>query len=48
MNFDYRKILTKKRTITVYVSVFVLFALYLSGCVNYDQKTTLKADGSDQ
>lgn len=27
------------------VAVF-MFALYLSGCVNYDQKTTLKDDGS--
>lgn len=27
-------------------SVLFMFAIYLSGCVNYDQKTALKADGS--
>ena len=27
-------------------SLVVLFAVFISGCVNYDQQTTLKADGS--
>lgn len=31
---------------SVLASIIFLFALYLSGCVNYDQKTTLKEDGS--
>lgn len=34
------------KLLTVLGTFVVLFALYLSGCVNYDQKTTLKADGS--
>ncbi|MGH2575566.1 MAG: hypothetical protein ACRDFC_07695 [Ignavibacteria bacterium] len=36
---------TNKLFIFLY-SLFFLAALYLSGCVNYEQKTTLKEDGS--
>jgi hypothetical protein len=33
--------------LTAVLAVFVLaFSVYLAGCVNYDQKTTLKEDGS--
>jgi hypothetical protein len=34
------------KAVTVLGVLIMMFALYLSGCVNYDQKTTLKADGS--
>jgi hypothetical protein len=34
-----------KMTAALAVAVFA-FSLYLAGCVNYDQKTTLKEDGS--
>jgi hypothetical protein len=46
MNYNYKAIFTKRWTIYAFGSLIILLALYLSGCVNYDQKTTLKADGS--
>ena len=34
------------KKVMLFASVMVLFAVYLAGCVNVDQKTTLKQDGS--
>jgi len=34
------------KLVSVFGTLILLLALYISGCVNYDQKTTLKADGS--
>jgi hypothetical protein len=36
----------KYKVLSIFGTLIVLFAFYLSGCVNYDQKTTLKGDGS--
>ena len=36
----------KYKLLSVLGTLVLFSAIYLSGCVNYDQKTTLKADGS--
>jgi len=37
---------TKFKVFTFFGALLLTLTLYLSGCVNYDQKTTLNADGS--
>lgn len=35
-----------RKKLLVFCSVLFVFAIYLSGCVNFDQKTAIKQDGS--
>lgn len=35
-----------QKKLLVFCSVLFVFAIYLSGCVNFDQKTAIKQDGS--
>lgn len=35
-----------RKLLSVFGTLILFCAIYLAGCVNYDQKTTLKADGS--
>ncbi|MBZ0204119.1 MAG: hypothetical protein IT281_00030 [Ignavibacteria bacterium] len=42
--FSIKFVLSKK--LFLFSSILVLFAFYLAGCVNVEQKTTLKQDGS--
>ncbi len=46
MNKKFKLLFQKRWVPAIFASIVILSALYLSGCVNYDQKTTLKADGS--
>jgi hypothetical protein len=46
MNNNFKLFFQKRWVPTIFGAIIILFAVYLSGCVNYDQKTTLKADGS--